>query len=86
MAEATQYRFDLLETTVALIKQQGLTSGKWMISVEFKFTAGVIGMVDQQPGPSAVLQVSHLGLVNAESAPPELAHMVVDAAELSTDK
>lgn len=84
MAEPTQFTFDLREATEALIKQQGLHTGLWMLAIEFAFTAGVLGhtgnVVDAKP--SGIVQIAKLQLVQAGETNKELP-FVVDAAKVN---
>jgi hypothetical protein len=43
MAEPTQFTFELKEVATALVKQQGLHEGLWMVSFEVGLVAGIIG-------------------------------------------
>lgn len=83
VAEATQYRFDLKEVITALIKQQGLKTGKWVLAVEFGLGAGVTGPSPAESVPSAIIQIKSLQL---QAATPEaietLPHLVVDASAI----
>ena len=70
MADPTQFSFDLREVTEALIKQQGLTSGIWTLSVEFNFTALTSGPSPQDVKPSILVQVNRLQLIEAPAEGP----------------
>jgi hypothetical protein len=37
------YNFELREATIALLKQQGIHEGRWLLSFEFQFGAGMMG-------------------------------------------
>jgi hypothetical protein len=81
MADPTQFSFDIKEVTEALIKQQGLTSGSWTLSVEFNFTALATGLNPQDVKPSMLIQVSRLQLLQAA---PGTVGTIVDAAKLTS--
>jgi hypothetical protein len=82
MAEPTQYSFDLKEVTIALIKQQGLHEGTWMVALEFNLGAGMVATSPGAVKPGAVIQVNRIQLVrqdNPDSAPD----LTVDAREVN---
>jgi hypothetical protein len=79
MAQPTQYSFDLREVALALIKQQGLHEGKWLVGFEFGMAAGFFGSSPSDIRPTAMLQIGKLQLVRAEDAHASSA-LVVDAA------
>jgi hypothetical protein len=83
MAEATQFSFDLREATIALIKQQGLHEGFWMIAFEFNFTAGMLGSAGPADvKPAALMQIAKLQLIQAPDANKDIP-FVVDAAKVN---
>jgi len=84
MAETTQYTFSLKEVTEALIKQQGLESGEWMLAVEFNFSATMAGPNATEVKPSALIQIATLQLTRA--VPNSPAGLVVDASKVNTKK
>ena len=51
MADITQYSFSLAEVAEALIKQQGLHEGKWLVGIEFGIHVGVMGMTPESIWP-----------------------------------
>jgi hypothetical protein len=65
MAEPTQFSFDLMELTTALIKQQGLHEGTWLAGFDFGFGAGMIGPTPDDARPAAFVQVLQFGQTNA---------------------
>jgi hypothetical protein len=79
MAEPTQYTFDLKEATAALIKQQGLHEGLWMISFEIVLGAGQFGPNPAEAKPSAFMQINKVQLLRQSAGTPE-AERAVDAA------
>lgn len=82
MAEATQFTFDLKEAATALVKQQGLHEGLWMVAFEFTLGAGVVGPNPAEAMPSAFIQMQKLQLVK-QPVPPPQPHLTVDAAEVN---
>jgi hypothetical protein len=82
MAEASQFTFSLKEVTKALIKEQRLHEGKWVIALEFGLGAGLFGPEPNELRPSALVAVQKVLLArHPEKAP--LHGLVVDAAEVN---
>jgi hypothetical protein len=82
MATPLQYGFDLAELTKALIKEQGIHDGKWMVAFEFSFGVGLFGVSPAEVAPGGFWQVKRALLVQpAEAGSP--AHLVLDAAEVN---
>jgi hypothetical protein len=82
MATPTQYTFDLTEATKALIKEQGIHEGKWVIAFEFTFGAGVFGATPADVAPGGFMQIRR-ALLSQAGEPPPPAHLIVDAAEVN---
>ena len=82
MAEPTQYAFDLKEVAAALIKQQGLHEGVWMVAFEFNLGAGMISASPGEPRPGALIQVNKIQLTR-QGEPNAIPHLSVDAAEVN---
>lgn len=83
MAEPTTFKFDLREVTTALIRQQGVTTGKWMVSVEFSLGAGVIGPTPAESLPSAVVQIKNVQLMQPPAGSEKtFEHLIVDATAI----
>jgi hypothetical protein len=70
MAETTQYTFDLKEATVALIKEQGIHEGLWILGFEIALGAGQFGPTPAEAKPGAFMQINKLQLLRqtAEAA------------------
>lgn len=84
MAEVQNYVFGYRELVETLVKKQGLHEGLWMIYIEFGLQAGNIGPSKDQAVPSAVLQVSKIGIQRIEKDNPFAdTPMVVDAAVIN---
>jgi hypothetical protein len=83
MAEPTQFSFDLKEAATALIKQQGLHEGHWMLALEFSLGAGIIGATPENVTPGAIVQVQKLQLIRQNALPPPHPHLTVDAAQVN---
>src|SRR5437763_15668072 len=83
MAEPTQFTFSVQEVTKALIKQQELREGKWVIALEFGFGAGLVGQTpDGAVFPTAFVAIQRVNLVRHPDNAP--AHpLVTDAAEVN---
>jgi hypothetical protein len=83
MAEATQFSFDFREVATAMIKQQGLHEGLWMVAFEVNFVAGVLGTTPPTSMPSVLVQMTKLQLIRQDQVPPPNPHLTVDAAEVN---
>jgi hypothetical protein len=78
MAEPIQYSFDLREATVALIKQQGLHEGLWVLGFEMNLAAGLFGPTPAESKPGAMMLINTLQLMRHTSGLED--PKVVDAA------
>lgn len=78
MAEATQIIFSHKEVVTALIKQQKIHNGIWMLAINFGFGASNVGQTPDGTdlNPAAIVPVIGIGLQKAA----ELNNMSVDAA------
>jgi hypothetical protein len=83
MAEVTQFTFDLRELTTALIKQQGLHEGLWLIAFEFGMGAGIIGPTPEDARPTGFFQVVKVQLVKQTQIPVPHPQLTVNAAEVN---
>ncbi|MEH2546665.1 hypothetical protein V1283_003310 [Bradyrhizobium sp. AZCC 2262] len=85
MADATQYGFSVIETTEALIKAQGIHEGKWLLSVEFTVSIGLMGIASDDARPGAMIVANSFQLTKApdQGAPSKL---IVDAAKVNPAK
>ena len=63
MVEITQYNFSLAELTEALIKQQDLHEGEWIIAVEFNINVGMMGITPEGARPGAMVLANQFQLV-----------------------
>lgn len=81
MAEATQYTFTYKEVVEALIKQQGLHEGLWMLRVEFGLAATNLNAVEGGTDltPAAIVPIKALGLQTGR----EDNSLTVDAAKVN---
>ncbi|HUI12563.1 MAG TPA: hypothetical protein VL048_03725 [Xanthobacteraceae bacterium] len=79
MAEPTQFTFAWKEVAEALIKKADIHEGLWLVSVDFNFTAGVMGPNPGDARPGAAMLIPSLSLVKASAEAP--AHLTVDAAK-----
>lgn len=81
MPEASQYLFTHKELLDLLIKQAGVHEGKWMITINFGFSAANFGPSPDQISPGAVVAVLSVGIQKATpDAPPS---MISDAATVN---
>jgi len=82
MAEVETYGFDLKEVATALIKQQGIHDGLWIVAFEFNLGAGLVGPTKEDVRPSAFVQINKISLVRQNEilgAP----NLIVNAAEVN---
>jgi hypothetical protein len=79
MADPTQFTFSLLEATEALIKQQGLHEGKWVMAIEFNVNVALMGTgpTDVKPGVMVLANGFQIQRATEPASPPS---MTVDAA------
>lgn len=83
MAETTQFSFDLSEVAAALIKQQGLHEGRWLLAVDFQVAAGMMGSDEGEgPKPGMMARITKVHLVRKDDEPPGTPGLV-DAAEVN---
>jgi hypothetical protein len=78
MPEVSQIEFTHQELVTQLIKAAGLHEGKWMLLVNFNFSAGNFGASATEAFPGAIVAVSKIGLVRATEDAPD--GLVVDAS------
>lgn len=82
MTDSAAYSFDLREVTTALIKQQGLKGGTWLLGIEFNFGALNIGQGPEDVKPAALVQVAKVQLVPVPDG-AERTGLMVDAADVN---
>ena len=85
MAEITQFNFGLAEVAEALIKQQDLHEGEWVVAVEFNVNVGMMGLNPDAARPGVMILANQFQLARATPGqnPP---HLVVDAAKVNPAK
>ena len=78
MAQSTQYTFSYKEVVTALIKEQNLHEGIWMLTVNFGIGATNINNPDKPDdlNPAAIVPVTGIGLHKVD----EVNALSVDAA------
>lgn len=81
MPEVETYKFEHKELVEALIKASNIHEGKWMLVVNFGFTAGNIGPNDDHISPGAIVQLNHVSITRAKDDSPKA--LVVDAADVN---
>lgn len=79
MAEATHYMFSHEELVGALLRQQGIHTGFWTISIEFTLGVGIAGPDVATPLPTAMASVARIGIQQAN----EPNQLTFDAARLN---
>lgn len=79
MVEIDRYTFTHREVVEALIKQQGLHEGIWMISMEFGIGAVNAGPTEDQIVPTAMVPIVKMGLAKADKE----SNISVDAARVN---
>jgi len=79
MAEVSQVWFSFLEVAEALIKQQGIHSGHWAISVKFAIAGANVSGQDGKTRPTAVVPIMELGIQRFDEA----TDMTVNAADVN---
>ena len=79
MADPTQFTFTLLEATEALLKEQGIHEGKWVLGIEFGLNISMMGTGPTDVKPGVMIVANNLQLQKAvePGSPPNL---IVDAA------
>jgi hypothetical protein len=82
MAEVDTYGFDLREVTTALIKQQGIHEGLWMLAFEFSLGAGLSGPTKEEVRPLAFVQINKISLVRQNEISGSH-NLVMNAAEIN---
>jgi hypothetical protein len=82
MAEVDTYGFDLREVTTALIKQQGIHEGLWMLAFEFSLGAGLSGPTKEEVRPLAFVQINKISLVRQNEISGSH-NLVMSAAEIN---
>jgi hypothetical protein len=84
MPEVNQYVFTNKELLALLVKEAGIHDGKWMLLVNFGFSAANVGTSPDQASPAAMVALLSLGIQKAQpDSPPSL---VLDAAEVNPGK
>lgn len=81
MPEASQYLFAHKELVELMIKKAGIHEGKWVLLVNFGFTAINGGPSPDQMVPAAVVGVQSIGIQKAALDSPS--GLVVDAGEVN---
>jgi hypothetical protein len=81
MPEVNQIFFGHKEVLEQLIRKAGVHEGKWMLAVNFGFSAGNFGPGPDQLSPGAVVTVLSVGIQRAGPDTPEPA--TLDAAVIN---
>jgi phosphohistidine swiveling domain-containing protein len=88
MAEATQFIYSLEEVAKLLVKDQKLTTGKWVIGFEFGIMVGNFGADQSADGnihPGTMVTIQKVTLAIAPDDIPNEMHprYLVDATKIS---
>lgn len=78
MSEENRIKYSMHELTEILVKDQGLTEGMWMLSVEFRIGAVNSGIDDQNLAPTAMVPLVSVGLIPADKG----SNLTIDASKL----
>ena len=81
MAGPTQYGFNLQEVATALIKEQKIHEGKWVVLFDLNLAGGIFGVNPDDQLPGAFMQIKRLLLAQPDPAMPQ--RFVVDASEVN---
>lgn len=81
MPEIGQYNFTMREAATALIKQAGITEGKWFFGINFSVNIGNFGQEESQAAPSVLAQVQGFNLLKAPDDAPDTP-AVIDASKI----
>jgi len=79
MAEVEKYVFSHAEVVEALIKQQDLHEGKWMLHIEFGIAAVNAGPGPTELEPAAIVPIHKIGLRRSD----EDTNLTVDASAVN---
>jgi hypothetical protein len=79
MAEPTQIMFSHKEVVTALLKEQGIHEGIWMLAMQFGFAAANVGSSEGDLNPAAIVPVIKIGVQRAETQNS----LSVDAADVN---
>lgn len=81
MPDVETYTFSHKEITEILIKASGVHEGKWMLQMNFGFSAGNFGPDDNSVSPGSIAVVNQIGITRAKPGSP--GSLVADAAEVN---
>lgn len=81
MAEPTQIMLSHKEVVTAMLKQQGIHEGIWMLSVNFGMAASNVGQTEDGSDlhPAAIIPILGIGIQKTEV----LNNLSVDAAQVN---
>lgn len=82
MTDHKKFKYSMRELTEMLVKHEGLTEGKWMLSVEFGITATNLGPDSENLTPAAVVPIVNVGLIESD----KINNLTVDAATYNKRK
>jgi hypothetical protein len=79
MADATQYMFKHADLVTALIKAQGIRTGRWQLTLTFGFAASNVGPSESEFSPAAIIPIQAVGIQLVDNTVPSN-NLIVDAA------
>lgn len=86
MSSATQFSLSLKEIGETLLRKEGVTTGKWMVGVNFGIQVGNINLSPESAAkPSASVLVEGFNvskLPNEQAIPAEIESLIIDASTL----
>ena len=84
MAEPDRFLFSYKELAEALVKQQGIHEGLWMIYVEFGIQGMNVGESKDQLVPAAIVPLLKIGIQRIEKTHPLAdTSLVIDASAVN---
>lgn len=79
MADITQYTFNFEEVATALFRQQGISSGTWLLQFGFGIGMANTGPSEELQYPTTMIALQSIGLQKSDLPGP----LVFDAARLN---
>jgi hypothetical protein len=79
MAEPTQYMFKHADLVTALVKAQGIHTGRWQLALTFGFGVSNVGTSENDFNPAAIVPIQSIGIQLVDDT-MKSNNMIVDAA------
>jgi hypothetical protein len=86
MEKPTTHIYDLKEVLTALIKQNGVHEGIWVLGVEFGFGAGSFSSDNKIASPTAFAQILKIGISRVEVEGPQTVNASIINPKLKKTK